>query len=53
MDWINASNPERGTMTINVGSKNKWKQRLNYSCGLFQPMLLLLVSHAFSSVTHS
>lgn len=36
MGWINAYSQERGTRTTNVGSKSKWKQRLNYSCGLFQ-----------------
>lgn len=41
MDWINAYNQERVTVTINVGSKNKWKQRLNYSCGLFQHTLVI------------
>lgn len=45
MDWTNALHQASGTMTISVGSKKKWKPRLNCSC-------VCLNTHLFCFLTH-
>lgn len=45
MDWTNALHQASGTMTISVGSKKKWKPRLNCSCVCFNTHLFCFLTH--------
>lgn len=45
MDWINAFHQARGTMTVSVGSKKKWKARLNCSLVSFNTHLFCFLTH--------